>query len=125
MQDGNLPTRQKQVLELIQSEDLSASAIGERLGISRNAVYQHITKLRQTGLLDPRPGSTRFDGRNTPAPETDVHETIEQFRESLTQRLDRIGDQEQELRERLERLATEREQVNAILARLDLEPANT
>lgn len=117
---GTLPKRQQEVLDLLTDDGLDPAAIGEKLGISRNAVYQHITKLRQAGLLEPGRTSTRFNASTRPAPDADVSVQVEGFREQLTQRLERISEQEQELRDRLERLATEREQVNGILERLDM-----
>jgi len=44
--------RQQQVFDLLQ-QDVSARKIGEQLGISRNAVYQTITRLKKMGALPP------------------------------------------------------------------------
>ena len=62
-----LTERQQQVLDLLR-QDVGAREIGTRLGITRNAVYQTITRLKKHGVLDegftpdqgtPRPPGTR------------------------------------------------------------------
>jgi len=43
--------RQAEILALL-NEGMKARAIGEKLGISRNAVYQQIQALKRKGMLD-------------------------------------------------------------------------
>ena len=47
----NLTERQQQVKDLL-DQGIQAREIGERLGISRNAVYQTIARLKKYGVLD-------------------------------------------------------------------------
>ena len=46
-----LTDRQREILALLQ-DNKSASEIGKELGISRNAVYQQITRMRDNGVLE-------------------------------------------------------------------------
>ena len=46
-----LTERQQQVLDLLR-QGVGAREIGTRLGITRNAVYQTITRLKKHGVLD-------------------------------------------------------------------------
>lgn len=60
-----LTERQQQVLDLLR-QDVGAREIGTRLGITRNAVYQTITRLKKHGVLDedftPDKGAQRPPG---------------------------------------------------------------
>lgn len=44
--------RQRQVLAML-SEGLTVREVAARLGVSRNAIYQHIDALKRQGALDP------------------------------------------------------------------------
>lgn len=48
----SLTTRQSEIKDLL-DEGLGAREIGERLDISRNAVYQQIAAMRRKGVLEP------------------------------------------------------------------------
>lgn len=53
-----LTERQQQVLELLRPpHNLAAREIGERLGITRNAVYQTINRLQKLGVWSKAGGS--------------------------------------------------------------------
>jgi hypothetical protein len=48
---ADITDRQQEVLDLLRA-GMKARAVGEELGISRNAVYQQIQALKKKGLLD-------------------------------------------------------------------------
>lgn len=62
----NLTERQQQVKDLL-DQGIQAREIGERLGISRNAVYQTIARLKKYGVLE-----SDFTASGEPAPQTRV-----------------------------------------------------
>lgn len=60
-----LTDRQQEILDLLVDRALPARDIAEQLGITRNAVYSTIARLRQKGALDPNwtpSGEVRYQG---------------------------------------------------------------
>ena len=51
--------RRRQILRLIRSDELSAGAIASHFAITRPAVSQHLTVLKQAGLVSERREGTR------------------------------------------------------------------
>ena len=51
--------RRREILRLVRDRELSAGEIASRFAISRPAVSQHLTVLRQAGLLAERRDGTR------------------------------------------------------------------
>jgi DNA-binding transcriptional ArsR family regulator len=51
--------RRRKILQLISSRELSAGEIAARFEITRPAISQHLTVLRQAGLLSERREGTR------------------------------------------------------------------
>ena len=70
--DGQLTDRQREIKDLL-TDEMSAREIGDRLGISRNAVYQQIQALRRKGALESgftpsgMPAREHGSGRDEPA----------------------------------------------------------
>lgn len=109
---ATLSERAREVLELVQA-DKSANEIAQQLGVTRNAVYQQIGKLRRDGYLPDRPSGP------VPDEPVSVDATINGFKSSLEAQLRRIDAREQEIAQELERLRSERVKVDDLIARLD------
>jgi predicted ArsR family transcriptional regulator len=99
--------------------------IADELGITRNAVYQHIGRLRRDGILDePEP---RFSGAGTRGRQRDgkalvaatVLDATEQYIATVKARLDAIEQEESTHNEALEALANERKQIDTVLQRME------
>lgn len=59
-QSPELTDRQQEVLDLLRPpHNLAAREIGERLGISRNAVYQTINRLKKLGVWSSAPAAVQ------------------------------------------------------------------
>lgn len=66
-----LTERQQEVLELLRPpHNMKAREIGERLGVSRNAVYQTINRLKRDGIW--RDGDSAAQPRATEAVLTEI-----------------------------------------------------
>jgi transposase len=109
-----LTERQKQVLELTQA-GMGAREIGERLGVSRNAIYQQLMKLRAAGALHD--GDTATPGLQ--AHEPTVLDELESFVERCRSRLTRIDEQESEHKQALDALAQERSTISVLMGRME------
>lgn len=88
---------------------MKPAEIADDLGISRNAVYQHVTSLKRAGALD--------DQRRAAALSDDVFGTVAEVVARAEARITEITEQEAQLQ-------TEREQLTAFVERnRDLLPA--
>lgn len=103
-----LPDKAAQVLELVQ-QGRTAQEIAEALGTSRNAVYQHIGKLRKQGYLPNADG---------PEPQESVEDTIDSFITTLEQKLASIEARGASIEQELDQLHRDREAIVAHIERL-------
>lgn len=105
-----LTGRKAEILERAR-RNMTPKQIADDLGVTRNSVYQHITRLRREGYLDeadPRFAGVASHARVDGA--TDVLAAAEKLVERARARLTEIGAEEL-------RLADERAQVEAFIAR--------
>lgn len=110
MTEVELTQRQREIVERL-DRGMKAREIGEELGITRNAVYQQITRLRERGVIAderrfPEDESPRFEDR------------LRAFIASSRQRLDEIDVEEQQAHEVLANLQQERQQITASIDQL-------
>jgi predicted ArsR family transcriptional regulator len=121
-----MTNRQQQVLALL-SEGLSARQIAEHLGVSRNAVYQHIDALKNLGALDPDytpTGRPAWGAASRPAVSTTVAKALKDYdQDAVTKALLQFALQAaqtmQEQAARLERLEELMEGVAEDVHRVD------
>ena len=92
--NATLSQRGQEVLERVQAGK-SANEIAGELGVTRNAVYQQIGKLRRDGYLPDRPQS---NPQNKDEP-LSVDATVSGFRSSLEAQLRRIDARSDEIKQ--------------------------
>ncbi len=86
----------RQILSLVRDDELSAGQIAAHFDVTRPAVSQHLTVLKEAGLVDERRNGTRRLYRVRPAGLEPIREFLEQF---WDERLEALK-QEAELEER-------------------------
>jgi len=91
--------RRRRILELVREGELTAGEIAAAFDVSRPAVSQHLTVLKQAGLLEERRAGTRRLYRARPEGLTDVRDFIETFWDSRLERL-RLAAEHEEGRRR-------------------------
>jgi DNA-binding transcriptional ArsR family regulator len=91
--------RRRRILELVRDEELTAGEIASAFEISRPAVSQHLTVLRDAGLLELRREGTKRLYRARAEGLTDVREFIESFWDGRLERL-RLAAEHEEGRRR-------------------------
>lgn len=106
---ATLTRRSRQILERVQ-EGQTPREIADELDVSRNAIYQHIGKLRKARYLPP---SVETDGQVG-----SVDSVVGSFRETLEAQLQNIDASEESIKQELSRLLGERHRVRDILTRL-------
>ncbi len=86
----------RQILSLVRDGELSAGEIAAHFDVTRPAVSQHLTVLKEAGLVDERRNGTKRLYRARPEGLTPVTEYLEQF---WDERLDALK-REAEIEER-------------------------
>ena len=71
--------RRRRILALVRDGELSAGEIASNFEISRPAVSQHLTVLREAGLVDERRNGTRRLYRARPEGLADLKAFLEEF----------------------------------------------
>ena len=79
--------RRRRILELVRDEELTAGEIASTFDVSRPAVSQHLTVLKQAGLLAERREGTKRLYRARAEGLADVREFVETFWEGRLARL--------------------------------------
>jgi DNA-binding transcriptional ArsR family regulator len=79
--------RRRRILELVRDGELTAGEIASTFDVSRPAVSQHLTVLKQAGLLAERREGTRRLYRARVEGLADVREFIETFWDGRLERL--------------------------------------
>jgi DNA-binding transcriptional ArsR family regulator len=85
----------RRILRLVRDEELSASEIASHFEVSRPAVSQHLTVLREAGLLDERRQGTRRLYRARPEGLIELRAFLEEFWDGGLQALKREAENEQ------------------------------
>jgi len=71
--------RRRQILTLVRDAELSAGEIAEHFDVTRPAVSQHLTLLKQAGLVSERRDGTRRLYRARPQALAELKQFLEQF----------------------------------------------
>jgi DNA-binding transcriptional ArsR family regulator len=79
--------RRRQILSLVRDEELSAGEIASHFDVTRPAVSQHLTVLKEAGLVDERRNGTRRLYRARPEGLAEVRTFLEEF---WSERLDAL-----------------------------------
>jgi DNA-binding CsgD family transcriptional regulator len=108
--NSDLTPRQREIVSRLE-QGMGARAIANELGVSRNAIYQQIGKLRKAGVLEPDP-NFREQTEPQAAP---FSQTLEDFMRRGQARLDELAKLEEDHQSALRDLAHEREQIEHTL----------
>src|SRR5438034_10671130 len=87
--------RRRQILALVRDGELSAGEIAAHFDVTRPAVSQHLTVLKEAGLVDERRNGTRRLYRARPEGLADVKEFLEKFWEERLDALKREAEREE------------------------------
>lgn len=79
--------RRRAILALVRDGEMSAGEIAARFDVTRPAISQHLTVLREAGLLDERRDGTRRLYRARPEGLAGLREFLDRF---WTERLERL-----------------------------------
>ncbi|HET8822993.1 MAG TPA: metalloregulator ArsR/SmtB family transcription factor [Thermoleophilaceae bacterium] len=69
----------RQILSLVRDDELSAGAIAAHFDVTRPAVSQHLTVLKEAGLVEERRNGTRRLYRARPEGLLPIREFLEEF----------------------------------------------
>jgi DNA-binding transcriptional ArsR family regulator len=87
--------RRRQILRLVRDGELSAGEIASHFDVSRPAVSQHLTVLREAGLVDERRNGTRRLYRVRPEGLADIRAFLEDFWDERLEALRREAEREE------------------------------
>src|SRR5690242_20892270 len=90
--------RRRRILALVRDEELAAGEIAEHFDVTRPAVSQHLTVLKEAGLVDERRNGTRRLYRARPEGLADLKEFLEEFWEERLDALKREAEKEEKTR---------------------------
>jgi DNA-binding transcriptional ArsR family regulator len=85
----------RQILSLVREGELSAGEIAAHFDVTRPAVSQHLTVLKEAGLVDERRNGTRRLYRVRPAGLAPIREFLEQFWDERLEALKREAELEE------------------------------
>jgi DNA-binding transcriptional ArsR family regulator len=88
------PNRRR-ILSLVRDEELSAGEIASHFDVSRPAVSQHLTVLREAGLVDERRNGTRRLYRARPEGLAELRQFLEGFWDERLEALKREAEREE------------------------------
>ena len=86
----------RQILTLVRDGELSAGEIAAHFDVTRPAVSQHLTVLKEAGLVDERRNGTRRLYRARPEGLADLKEFLEEFWDERLDALKREAEREEE-----------------------------
>ena len=92
--------RRRQILALVCDEELSAGEIASRFEVSRPAISQHLTVLREAGLLSERRQGTRRLYRARPEGLAGLRDFMNDFWTDRLERLKLAAELEQQRRDK-------------------------
>jgi DNA-binding transcriptional ArsR family regulator len=87
--------RRRRILTLVRDEELSAGEIASHFEVSRPAVSQHLTVLREAGLVDERRNGTRRLYRARPEGLAELKAFLDGFWEARLEALKREAEREE------------------------------
>src|SRR5512133_1688429 len=87
--------RRRRILMLVRDGELTAGEIASHFEISRPAVSQHLTVLREAGLVDERRNGTRRLYRARPEGLAELKEFLEEFWDERLDALKREAEKEE------------------------------
>jgi DNA-binding transcriptional ArsR family regulator len=87
--------RRRQILQLVRDTELSAGEIASHFEVTRPAVSQDLTLLKEAGLLDERRNGTRRLYRARPEGLTELKEFLEEFWDVRLDALKREAEREE------------------------------
>jgi DNA-binding transcriptional ArsR family regulator len=88
----------REILRLVGIGELSAGEIAERFDVSRPAVSQHLSVLKEAGLVDERRDGTRRLYRANPNGLVELRDYLDQFWGERLDALKREAEHEEERR---------------------------
>ena len=97
--------KRRRILELVAERELSAGEIASKFDVTRPAVSQHLTVLREAGLVAERRDGTRRLYSLRPEGFADLRSFLEAFWGEGLERLKRAAEVEEESRRRGRRAA--------------------
>ena len=90
--------RRREILNLVREDELSAGEIASRFDVTRPAISQHLTVLRDAGLLTERRDGTRRFYRVRPEGLGELREFLEGFWSDRLERLKLAAELDQQRR---------------------------
>jgi DNA-binding transcriptional ArsR family regulator len=87
--------RRRRILALVRDEELSAGEIASHFEITRPAVSQHLTVLREAGLVDERRNGTRRLYRARPEGLAELKAFLDGFWDERMEALKREAEREE------------------------------
>ncbi|MGN6430104.1 MAG: ArsR/SmtB family transcription factor [Gaiellaceae bacterium] len=88
-------SRRRQILTLVRDGELSAGEIAAHFDVTRPAVSQHLTVLKEGGLVDERRNGTRRLYRVRPEGLAELKEFLEEFWDERLEALKREAEKEE------------------------------
>jgi DNA-binding transcriptional ArsR family regulator len=88
----------REILRLVGGGELSAGEIAERFDVTRPAVSQHLSVLKEAGLVEERRDGTRRLYRANPNGLVELRDYLDQFWGDRLQALKREAEREEEKR---------------------------
>jgi DNA-binding transcriptional ArsR family regulator len=92
--------RRREILRLVREEEMSAGEIASRFDVTRPAVSQHLTVLREAGLLSERREGTRRLYTARPEPLAALRDYLNGFWADRLERLRLAAELEQQRKEK-------------------------
>jgi DNA-binding transcriptional ArsR family regulator len=92
--------RRREILSLVRDDELSAGEIAARFDVSRPAISQHLTALREAGLLSERRKGTRRLYRAQPEALAGLRDFLNEFWTDRLERLKLAAELEQQRRDK-------------------------
>ena len=90
--------RRRRILTLVRDGELSAGEIAAHFDVTRPAVSQHLTVLKEAGLVDERRNGTRRLYRARPEGLAELKDFLEEFWEERLDALKREAEREEKTR---------------------------
>ena len=87
--------RRREILQLVRDKELAAGEIAARFDVTRPAISQHLTVLKEAGLLSERREGTRRLYRARPEGLAELRSFLDGFWEEGLERLKLAAEQEQ------------------------------
>jgi DNA-binding transcriptional ArsR family regulator len=90
--------RRRAILRLVRDGELSAGEIASHFDVTRPAVSQHLTLLKEAGLVDERRNGTRRLYRARPEGLAELREFLEEFWDARLEALKREAENEERIK---------------------------